>query len=391
MDPRSSDAPEPGAPWRALDSLSVSGDKACAPQPSSPQQSNSQPPTHSDQLQEVLGLAEDVATDKLHLTPDDEPIKFTISQESWLKLQEDPNFDLCTERNIFRVFFDSSRRLVTIMPPPSQRHQSFIRFLTKLGYKTIFDTTPTLASKILIDTGMVVQTITGEYESSEKVPDLVVKWKKDMYNIGDHTIVEVGNTQPLNDLRYLARLYLNGDTHIQRVILIDITETPRFRSLKSIDTSQEFRRDERTGAIWFGNVKVVGETKILWEVWERDTAGVPQPTFQEVFAFGEMPSRSLPFLTITSEGVYGDATTWRGVDTSITPQMIKNFWMENWANSSYEDARRRMFPLLETYARLTATNDYRVRRRTKEPTGSYYADFDRESDQYLQRQQFHLL
>ncbi|OAP55603.1 hypothetical protein AYL99_09754 [Fonsecaea erecta] len=370
MDASSSDTPEPGAPWRALDSLSVSGNIACAPQPLSPQQSNLQPPpsqsrleppAHSDQLQEVLNLAKDVATDKLHLTPDDEPIKFTISQESWLELQEDSNFELCTERKSFRVFFDSSCRRLTIMPPPSHMHQSFIRLLTGLAYQAKSDMTPTLAPEISIDAGTAISIHTGEHMSSEKEPDLVVEWTKDLYDIGDHTIVEVGNTQPLNDLRYLARFYMNGDTHTQRVILIDITETPRYQSPKSIDTSQEFRRDERTGEIWFGNVKVVGETKILWEVWERDTSGVPQPIFQEVFAFGEMPSRNLPFLTIPGGGGYGDAATWRGVNTSVTPQMVKNFWMKDWARSTCKDARRRMLPLLGKQRLEEAWEEFRAR------------------------------
>ncbi|OAP53841.1 hypothetical protein AYL99_11964 [Fonsecaea erecta] len=330
------------------DTLEYSG-TACALQPSPPQQSNFQPPpnqsrlqppTHSDQLQEVLDLAEAVATDKLHLTPDDEPIKFTISRESWLKLQEDPNFDLYTERKLFRVFFDSSRCLVTIMPPPSFRHQAFVGFLTELAYKAKFAMTPTLAAKILINSNSAIPVD----QSSQKQPDFHIDWIKSQDDSRTHTIVEVGVSQTLKDLRNLVPLYMDGDLNIQRVILIKFTEKPTFTCPKSIQDSQVFRIDEITGAIWCGNVKIIGETEVLWEIWERDTTGIAEMTFQETFAFGQIPSRKLPFLMI-SKGIYGDKTLRRGVDSPIEPQMMKRFWKDYWHIACWEDTDRRVLPL----------------------------------------------
>ncbi|OAP54106.1 hypothetical protein AYL99_11641 [Fonsecaea erecta] len=369
MDASSSDASEPGAPWRALDSLSVSGNTACAPQPSSPQQSNLQPSTHPDQLQELLKLAEDVATYKLRLTADDEPIKFSISRESWLKLQEDSNFDLCTGRKLFRFFFDSSRYLVTIMPPPCSRHDAMVYFLQRVPFETSSDLMSTLMSKIWIQGAPASLISTGEYESSVKQPDLCIDWEKNMLDRRRHTIVEVGKTQTLQDLRYLARFYLNNDANIQRVILIDITETPPFQSPKSIDISQGFQEDEETGVVWFGNAKIIGQTKILWEVWERDSTGVPQSTFEETFAFGKVPLRDLPFFTIPEGGVYCDTTIRREVDVPIKPEMIQKFWTKYWGSACWVDVHRRMFGLLGEQRLKEALEEARARHLARLSTG----------------------
>ncbi|OAP53955.1 hypothetical protein AYL99_11835 [Fonsecaea erecta] len=346
MNSRSNNALKPSAPGQAPGSLSSSdSNTSCAPQSSSPQQSNLQPlPTHSDQLQEVLKLAEDVVSHKLRFTPDDEPIKFTISRESWLKLQEDSNFDLCIERKLFRDFFDSSLSLITIMSPPSYRHQTVLKFLTQLAGDTRSNLISTLASKISVKQGSAIRMVTGDYVSAQKIPDLFIRWRKSMGDNRIHTIIEVGQTQSLSDLRRLAPFYLNNNADIQRVILIKMTETPTFKSPVSTEVSQEFRRDETTGVIWCGTAKVIGTPKILWEVWERDTTGVPESIFQETFAFGEIPSRNLPFLKI-SKGTYGDTAIRREIDISIKPQKMKEFWTNYWVDESWEDAYERVYPL----------------------------------------------
>ncbi|OAP53965.1 hypothetical protein AYL99_11845 [Fonsecaea erecta] len=348
MNPRPDNALEPGAPDAALASLSLSdGDtvatsaSASLPQPSEP--------THPDQLHELMKFAEAVATDKLRLTPDDEPVEFTIFPKSWDWLEDDLNFELYIEGKLFRYFYERSRHCITIIPYRSHRHQSFVRFLMELAYKTkksftsLLADTSTRGDRIRIEPDAAVCTVLGHPD--EKVADLSIQWAKGTHKIIDHTIVEASDTQSLDDLRYLARFYLYGHHQIQRVVLIAIAETPRFESPNSVDASQEFRTDESTGVIWFGNVKAIGEMKITWEVWERDTAGAPQPTFQEVFAFGEIPSRDLPFLKVRG-GPHGNASTWEYVNASVTPQMIKDFWMKDWPRSIWEDARRRMLPLL---------------------------------------------
>ncbi|OAP54052.1 hypothetical protein AYL99_11586 [Fonsecaea erecta] len=346
MNSRSNNALKPGAPGQVPGSLSSSdGNTSYAPQPSSPQQSNLQPlPAHSDQLQEVLKLAEDVASGRLHLTPDDEHIKFTISRESWLKLQEDSNFDLCIEQKLFRVFFDSSVSLITLIPLRSHRHHAVLGFLSQLAYNTKSNLTSTLRDKISVSQGSTIRMVTEDYPSSEKIPDLYIEWSKSMSDSRNHTIIEVDQTQSLLELRYLAPFYLNNDADIQRVILIKVTETPIFKSPVSTEVSQEFRRDETTGVIWCGTAKVIGATKILWEVWERDAAGVPESIFQETFAFGETPSRNLPFLKI-SKGTYGDTAIRREIDISIKPQKMKEFWTKYWVDGSWEDAYKRVYPL----------------------------------------------
>ncbi|OAP54074.1 hypothetical protein AYL99_11608 [Fonsecaea erecta] len=351
MNPRPDNALEPGALHAALGSLSLSdGNTVATSAFASASASTLQPspPTLCDQVLELREITQDVAMDEVRLMPDDDPMMFSICPKSWWEMIQDGKLEQCIARQLFRVSYDSSRRLVTIMPPLSARHQSFVFLLMELAYKTELSIPPALACSMRMDTGSAVWTVTEGNESSLKVPDLLIRWAKNINDVRAHTIVEM--SESLEDHQYLAPFYLNGNADIQRVILINMVETPRFEPPESVDIYQEFRRDEKTGVIWFGNVKVVGETKMSWEVWERDIAGVPQPTFQEAFAFGETPSRNLPFLTIR-EGVYGDAATMAlgGVDSSVTPQMIKNFWTEHWPCSSWTDARSRMLPLLGDY------------------------------------------
>ncbi|OAP54152.1 hypothetical protein AYL99_11687 [Fonsecaea erecta] len=313
---------------------------ACALQPSSLQQSNLQLPTHSDQLQEVLKHAEDVATQKIFPT-DDETIHFTISRESWLELREDPNFDRCIEYKAFRASFDSSRSLVTITGPASERHHAIVRLLADVAHVTLVDKTPIRWYPV------ISHRFTGEYEDSLRQPDFSISWDESLFYERVHTVVEIGVSQSLEELRALIPLHMKGNPETQRVILIKLAETPKFQCPESIDIdiAQEFRRDRATGVIWFGNAKVIGETRISWELWERDAAGVPQSTFHETFAFGEMPSRNLPFLTI-SEGIYGDTEIRGEVNASITPQMIQQLWRENWPLASWGDASVRLFDLI---------------------------------------------
>ncbi|OAP54040.1 hypothetical protein AYL99_11800 [Fonsecaea erecta] len=118
----------------------------------------------------------------------------------------------------------------------------------------------TLMSKISVKQGSAIRIVTGDYVSAQKIPDLFIRWTKSMGDNRIHTIIEVGQTQSLPELRRLAPFYLNNNADVQRVVLIKMTETPTFKSPVSTEVSQEFRRDETTGVIWCGTAKVIRGT-----------------------------------------------------------------------------------------------------------------------------------
>ncbi|OAP53974.1 hypothetical protein AYL99_11854 [Fonsecaea erecta] len=328
------------------------------------------PPTGEDQFRHLLTFAQDVAANRMTLKPDHLPLTFDIHRESWVKLwsEEEGIFLTCVEARWFRYFYDSSRSLLTILPPLSYRHQAICTLLMRLAYdaksklaSTFENETSIMRGEGILEDKMSImcssgaQMSTGVYAESEKQPDILIQWHKSVIGVHAHTIVEIGLSQSLDDLQDLARFWLNGDTHIQRVVLIDIIETPKFdlhtkaSQIENLpcfkDPTQKFQRDESTGAISFAGFTAVGESMIIWEAWERDATGVPQSTFHEAFSFGEIPSKDLPFFTI-ARNVYGDRTTWRGMDTSVTPELIQKFWREEWVRASWTDACERMHPFV---------------------------------------------
>ncbi|OQV11053.1 hypothetical protein CLAIMM_14957 isoform 2 [Cladophialophora immunda] len=342
MDSISDNALEPGALRQPFGSLSVSDGGGGTGAQHPPSLSSLPPPTEPDQLQEALKFAEDFASGKLRLRVDSDPIEFTISRESWFKLQQDSHFDLCTECKSFRFAYDSSRSLLTIMPPPSTRHDAVVEFLSDLAQEAKFNLMSPAKSKMSITWNRHVRDFEKEYESSQKQPDLSIKWYENDPVGQLHTVVEVGVSQSLQSLRALVPLYLQGKPEVQRVILVKIKETPVFRSSTqpSTDTSltpdsKELRRDEATGVIWFGDVKVVGETQMLWEVWGRNIDGDPHKIFEETMTYGAVPSRDLPFFTIPEGGTQGDP------EVTVGREEMEEFWGVRWFRGSWADASRR--------------------------------------------------
>ncbi|OAP53975.1 hypothetical protein AYL99_11855 [Fonsecaea erecta] len=264
-----------------------------------PDQSHLAPADRFDQYKYVLMFADAVAKGRGRMTPDHPELRCDIYPESWIKLwkEEGSKFALCAEKRLFRFFYHKQRSLLTILPPQSHRHHAICALLMRLAYETKSTLTSTLADemsilpgagiledKTSIMWGAAVRMNKNDYEPSVKQPDILIQWHQHQ-NVSDtkfHTVVEIGLCQPLDELQSIARLYFIAHTDIQRVVLIDIIETPQYELHKKekfedigcfIDVTQKLRRDESTGVIWFGQTKIVGESMIIWEVWERDGPG----------------------------------------------------------------------------------------------------------------------
>ncbi|KIX92554.1 uncharacterized protein Z520_11730 [Fonsecaea multimorphosa CBS 102226] len=128
-----------------MDSTSASS-SSNSPGPSAPAQPDvDQPPTQSapppasqsDQLLQVQTILEDVASGKVHL-PQELVMGFTLCQDSWHRLQGDPNLELCVGRNELCVAYDASLSLVTIKagPPLNDMHRIILEFLSDLQRRT---------------------------------------------------------------------------------------------------------------------------------------------------------------------------------------------------------------------------------------------------------------
>ncbi|OAP53964.1 hypothetical protein AYL99_11844 [Fonsecaea erecta] len=138
-----------------------------------------QPSTGPDQLQEVLKLAEDVATYKRDFTADNGPLVFTISIRSWLILQRSSNFLLCTARNLFHASFNPSRSVVTIIPPPEYSHETGVHFLRRGIFKTRSNLMSTLKAKTKkwLQGGLGIKHLFKKYKSAKERRDFLRRWR----------------------------------------------------------------------------------------------------------------------------------------------------------------------------------------------------------------------
>ncbi|OAP63838.1 hypothetical protein AYL99_03065 [Fonsecaea erecta] len=260
----------------------------------------------------------------------EEPFELTLSRQAWLELQRNPDFDLCIEQKQFPVSYDSSTAVLTIMPPPLFMHRAILGFLSEVGSGARSKSNE--KAQMSIVQNLYVDNFEGPYASSAKQPDLVINWGKDLHQ--PHTVVEVGKSQSLECLRGLVPLYLTGNPTIQRVVLVKIMETPAYASSSRlpihVTSAQDLRRDEVTGAIFYGDIQLVGEVKFRWEVWER-VNGQPTTTFEEEFGYGELPCRPLPIFKIDAAGM----------EATVQPAAMKDFWDCTWNPATLMDAVRR--------------------------------------------------
>ncbi|OAP53846.1 hypothetical protein AYL99_11969 [Fonsecaea erecta] len=388
MDSPSDTTEQPSPPGESLGSSSVS---------------DSHTTTHSDQLEELLKFVEDVALGRLRLSRDDEPIEFTISTDSWFELQYDSNFDLCAQKKFFRTSFDSSRSLVTVIPPPSDRHEAVVGFFSDLAVRTDRNLIYTRNSMLQVRCTRSIPEFVGDYTFSEKVPDLTIQWDEGTDASRIDTVLEVGVSQSLNNLRTLVPKYLKGTTYIQRVILIKmkegsrLPEDPFLTNLRRrptdfllmvpllprlpdtpLSTIPTFPFNETllsTGpplpsippptsrhpiqspatapSVRAPTLRELYKDEFTGAIWLRNSKVVGAPTlFYEVW---ERDTNGEPFKAFEETVAYRAAPSkdlpfFRipqgvisgGAEVSVKPEKIKEFWTRYWDQGSMADARRRV-------------------------------------------------
>ena len=109
--------------------------------------------------------------------------------------------------------------------------------------------------------------------SSLRAPEFGVALKEDVDSLKIHTLVEVNSSQSQDKMLEVMNFYLKGAPTVSRVILINITEGPKYKAPKRIDLNidkTECRCASNQGPLWYKDIQWVGQITISWDVWERD-------------------------------------------------------------------------------------------------------------------------
>lgn len=231
------------------------------------------------------------------------PVEFTIPYLSWSALSNDPELNL----HKLKVSYDSLKSILTIFPMEGMRHNHVVKWVNKLATlaEQNFDTS--ISRKFRSIDNVRLGYSKGEWNGSFRKSDFAIAWQMDGGGTDIHTIVEVGSSQSRNQLREVAKIYLEGAPQTSRVILIDLVETPKYvqptnlniDELKNIK-STEFQVDSDQGPVWYKGIRWVGHNTISWEVWERDPKnGNPVQIFETTMVPNDGRSQ-LPFFEIPS-------------------------------------------------------------------------------------------
>ncbi|KAK6371758.1 uncharacterized protein PV06_08355 [Exophiala oligosperma] len=278
----------------------------------------------TDEIDKVLNCLRDMTTSQSRSFPDEKPREYQLSKESWFKFSTDPFVESCREEHKFRISYDAYRSVLTVFPMPGAIHRGLQAWAQKVAIFSSTTWPPEIRDRHYVQIGADVTCMEeGDYKCSEKDPDIDIAWTDDEGDLDSHTVVEIGVSQTLQSLHHVRDLYLMGNRHIHRVILLKVEETPRFKGARLMDIDfkrweESLRRDYRMssvqGPLYCQDVLCVGAIKVFCEVWERNprTGQVLQVFGDQIIPFSEDRQLPIPFFRLPPE-----------IGTAIEPITIK--------------------------------------------------------------------
>lgn len=121
--------------------------------------------------------------------------------------------------------------------PPGRLHEIVVRGCNKEAIGFQLATPKDYQSRISVDLSTTFQEFKGVYRGSCKIPDLVILSKDNNKREIPRIVVEIGITESYEHLKQSAKLWLEGMTGVKECNIINIQETPNYKSpsIKKID------------------------------------------------------------------------------------------------------------------------------------------------------------
>ncbi|EXJ76957.1 hypothetical protein A1O3_10114 [Capronia epimyces CBS 606.96] len=284
----------------------------------------------------------------------DKPLKYRVPPQSWYGLLVDPEFERLREAFNFKISYDVSESVLTIFPMSGRRHAILVDWVIERAVLAKHGLEPAIRQRFQVTSNLEFGEFEGEWDGSMKTPDILLEWVQDQdRGFKAHTIVEVASSQTKDALIKLVHDYLSGSPDISRVVLLDITEDPAYRSpdnigaqgLKDVQAA-DLHCESDQGPVWHNGVQWVGRTTISWEVWERHAVtGEPECLFSTTFV-PEHNGSPLPFFEIPSTIATGvQPVTVQAADVEI----LRNTLLKP---AIYGEARRRMRKFIKKEAQI---------------------------------------
>ncbi|OAP54125.1 hypothetical protein AYL99_11660 [Fonsecaea erecta] len=200
-----------------------------------------------------------------------------------------------------RLSYNSRTATLTLFTMQSPRHGYIIEWLHDIAEAKL--DLPT-RRKLFLSCGVNDTDFQGEWQWSEKQPDLAISWNEN--NIGTQldTIIEVGVSQTYNSLLHVRDMFLKGLPEVSSFVSVNILEDPRYRSPKDLNIDEpdniqkaDFQLDADQGPLCYKGVQWMGKSTLSWEVWERGADGEPKQIFSATVDPSDRETE-LPFFEI---------------------------------------------------------------------------------------------
>ena len=172
---------------------------------------------------------------------------------------------------------------------PSPVHESIVSTITD-GFTNVKGSLPaSIRRNITAVANQAYKNFQGRYRRSRKIPDLAVEFTDGNGPLHPKFILEVGFSEPYEDLVQAAKLWLEGKPQVSVVMIVNFEESPPFRCpARDLDDEQllqlQFPDDVETeweqfithnnyGPVTYRGLEWVGRfPSVFAEVWRRDTA-----------------------------------------------------------------------------------------------------------------------
>ena len=170
---------------------------------------------------------------------------------------------------------------------PSPVHESIVSAITD-GFVGVKESLPApIRRNITAVSNQAYKNFQGRYRRSRKTPGLAVEFPNANGDLDPKFILEVGFSEPYEDLAQAAKLWLEGKPQVSVVMIVNFEESPPFRCpAHDLDEEQllQFPDDVETerqqfivhdsyGPITYRRLQWVGRFPTVYaEVWRRDAA-----------------------------------------------------------------------------------------------------------------------
>ncbi|KAI9769399.1 MAG: hypothetical protein M1840_004101 [Geoglossum simile] len=213
-------------------------------------------------------------------------LSIKMSMREWAKLSADLNI-FETDQKYPRYSYNSSTSTLIVQCMPSPLHESIASIFSD-GFAVAKSTLPaSVRTKIFTVANEEFRGFGGQYEGSNKTPDLGIKFRNAAGELDIKFVLEVGFAEAYEDLVQDARMWLDGKPEVCVVVLANFEESPNYRCPvrdlddedfeqlefpKGLDVrAQNFNLEGEYGPVTYKGLVWVGRISTAYmEVWKRD-------------------------------------------------------------------------------------------------------------------------